>query len=84
MGGDLETAIEEYLRMMFGDMVRATIKLQKKKLGLNGKTELTRDEYLKLAEEIRKVCVGMSGEEFAAKIYNGLIKIIEGKSNQAS
>lgn len=84
MSAELETAIEEYLRMMFGDMVKATIRLQKKKLGLNGKTELTRDEYLKLAEEIRKVCVGMSGEEFAAKIYDGLIKIIERKTSQVS
>lgn len=84
MTADLDSAIEEYLRMMFGDMVRATIKLQKKKLGLNGKSDLSREEYLKLADEIRKVCVGMSGEEFAAKIYNGLIKIIEKKSNQAS
>ncbi|MEM3397308.1 MAG: hypothetical protein QW620_07805 [Thermoplasmata archaeon] len=84
MTTDLDSAIEEYLRMMFGDMVRATIKMQKKKLGLNGKSDLSRDEYLKLAEEIRKVCAGMSGEEFAAKIYDGLIKIIEKKSNQAS
>ncbi|MCX8173255.1 MAG: hypothetical protein N3F63_01405 [Thermoplasmata archaeon] len=84
MTTDLDSAIEEYLRMMFGDMVRATIKMQKKKLGLNGKSDLSRDEYLKLADEIRKVCVGMSGEEFAAKIYDGLIKIIEKKSNQAS
>ncbi|MGC9060811.1 MAG: hypothetical protein ACP5JR_06245 [Thermoplasmata archaeon] len=84
MGSDLDSAIEEYLRMMFGDMVRATIKMQKKKLGFNGKAELTMEEYLKLADEIRKVCAGMSGEEFASKIYNGLIKIIEQKTNQAS
>jgi len=84
MTGDIDSAIEEYLRMMFGDMVRATIKMQKKKLGLNGKSELTRDEYLKLAEEIRKVCTGMSGEEFAKKIHEGLIKIIEQKLNSAS
>lgn len=84
MTADIDAAIEEYLRMMFGDMVKATIKLQKKKLGLNGKTELTRDEYLKLAAEIRKVCAGMSGEEFAAKIYDGLIKLIDKKYNQAS
>lgn len=84
MSAELDAAIEEYLRMMFGDMVRATIRLQKKKLGLNGKTELTRDEYLKLAAEIRKVCIGMSGEEFAAKIYDGLIKIIEKKYSEAS
>lgn len=84
MTSDLDTAIEEYLRMMFGDMVRATIKMQKKKLGLNGKSDLSRDEYLKLAEEIRKVCAGMSGEEFASKIYDGLIKIIDKKSNRAS
>ena len=80
MSEELEKQMEEYLRPLFGDMAPITIETQKEKLGLGD--AVSKNDYLKVAEEIKKLCGDMAGEIIAKKIYDGLISMIEKEENQ--
>ena len=72
---DIDAKLEEFLKPLFGDMATLTIENQKKSLGFSG--EMSEDQYLDLAEEIKDLCEGMAGSLIAQKIYEGLVSIIE-------
>lgn len=71
----IEDEIIETLRLMFGDMAKPTIEIQKRKLGLRDK--LSKEDYLKIADKIRELCREMAGDLIAERIYNDLVNIIE-------
>ena len=73
--GEIESKWEDYLKPLLGDMAPITINSQKDKLGLHG--ELSGDDYVELAEGIKELCAEMAGDVIAAKIYDGLLSIID-------
>ena len=70
----METKLVEALRVMFGDMAKSAIEVQKKKLGL--KDDLSKEDYLKIAKKIMELCKEMAGEHIAEKIYKDMLNII--------
>ena len=52
-----------------------TIEMQKEKLGCSG--EISREEYLQIAEQIQILCKEMAGDGLANKIHEGLMKLID-------
>lgn len=64
------------LTVIFGEMVVPTIERQKEKLGL--KDDLTRDDYLAIANNLKGLIEAMAGDIVAEKIHGDLLKIIEG------
>jgi len=75
MSQELEKEMENYLRPLFGDMAPITIASQKDKLGLSD--DIDSNDYIRVAEEIKKLCNDMAGEIIANKIYQGLVSLIE-------
>ena len=73
--GEVESKWEEYLKPLLGDMAPITINSQKAKLGLQG--DLSADDYVKLAEGIKGLCADMAGDVIAAKIFDGLLSMID-------
>ena len=82
MDKQIEKEIAQYLMMMFGDLVEEIIRIQKRRLGLNGKDELNYDDYILIANEIKKVSTMLAGETAAVKVYEGLIHLIKEKYKQ--
>ena len=72
---NVDNKLEEFLKPLFGDMATMTIETQKEKLGISG-PDLTQDQYMDLAEEIKELCEDMAGTLMAQKIYEGLIAIV--------
>ncbi len=71
---NLDEKFEEFLKPLFGDMAQLTVEKQRNKLNLS--VNLTKDQYLDLAEEIKELCEDMAGALIAQKIYEGLVTII--------
>ena len=71
---NLDDKFEEFLKPLFGDMAKLTVDKQREKLQFDG--ELSKDQYLDLAEEIKVLCEDMAGNLIAQKIYEGLVTII--------
>ena len=76
MDKSVEEKMMAFMRPMFGDMARKTIEKQKEKLDLT-KGELTYEQYLKIVDSIRMLCLKMAGPGIAENIKNGLIRILE-------
>jgi hypothetical protein len=72
---DLETKIVEYMRPLFGEFAATAFAQQKAKLGM-GEHQLTAEQYLKLAEEIRSMCNQVAGPTIADRVYTGLVAIV--------
>ena len=72
---DIDIKIEEFLKPLFGDMATMTIETQKAKLGVS--KNLTQEQYMDLADEIKELCEEMAGSLMAQKIYEGLITLIK-------
>ena len=75
MAAELETRIVEHMRPLFGEFAATALQQQKAKLGLA--EQPGRDEYLQLVEEIRTMCDQVAGPAIAAKVYEGLVKIVK-------
>ena len=76
MDVELENRMIEFMRPMFGDMAEKTIENQMNKLGVE-REDLTKEDYLKVAQAISDLCSHMAGEAIARKIRNGLMEILE-------
>jgi hypothetical protein len=72
----VEEKMMEFMRPLFGDMARKTIETQKEKLELT-KGELTYEQYIKIIEAIRVLCMKMAGPGIAENIRKGLVKILD-------
>ena len=75
MDEELENRMIEFMRPMFGDMAEKTIENQMNKLGVERK-DLTKEDYMEVAQAISDLCSHMAGEAIARKIYGGLMEIL--------
>lgn len=74
MSPDLETRMVESLRPLFGDFAESALEQQKAKLGIGA--SMDRNAYLRLIEEIKRMCSQVAGPLIADKVYQGLVAIV--------
>ena len=72
---EIDNAIAEYLKMMFGEMVVPVLELQKRKICPSGELEL--ENYYILAENLKILCTNMAGKLLGERVYEGVIQIIK-------
>lgn len=71
---DIEDRMVESLRPLFGDFAESAVQQQKAKLGIGG--AMDRNGYLRLIEEIKRMCSQVAGPLIADRVYQGLVAIV--------
>ena len=74
MSPDIETRMVESLRPLFGDFAESALEQQKAKLGIGA--SMDRSAYLRLIEEIKRMCSQVAGPLIADRVYQGLVAIV--------
>lgn len=74
MGGmaGIPDNVAEKVRVVFGDMAEKVIRIEEEKLGITPGSNLSTDQLLELAKDLRDLTRRIAGEELAERVYEAV------------
>ena len=74
----IEIELKKKLEKLIDGLSSTIVELHKKRLGYTGK-DLSRDEYIRLLQEIKQSIERFAGNKIASEIYDDMVNLIDRK-----
>ncbi len=72
----IEIELKKKLEKLIDGLSSTIVELHKKRLGYTGK-DLSRDEYIRLLQEIKRSIERFAGNKIASEIYDDMVNLVD-------